>query len=660
MPSFLCRPNSNPLPRHSLVFFGNILFFILLFQALPTSLHAQVPIRDTTISEKKVQDSSGPLQEKSKLKQKPGHRGITRYLSILTDRDQRDSLLVKLSRERQAPPVPDSILRNQREDLFAAYRGKIIRDIYYNRLDVFGTQIDDTSFNTSMKLVRFANRLHFKTREWMIRQSLFFRENDTVNAYKMVENERYLRNLPFMQDARLYVINTRQDPDSIDILVVTKDVFEYGGNLGNLVPNSVAASVYDNNVAGAGQNLLFGFRWDELYRPQWRTELGYSKYNAGGSFADISVGYSGLNDHGSVDTGVYERSYYLSINRPLYSSWAKFAGGITLAYNQSVNIYSYNDTVFRDYQYRIMDLWGGFNFRTQFKNNGQVSEKPNIAIELREFNLNFARLPSEPIYAKNPNYNDNHYTLGKLVFFYQDFFKTNYFFGFGRTEDIPKGYNFSASSGWQSWVGLDRLYTALEAQKYWLGAKQDLVSLNFGLGGFWNKSNSQDAVLHLQADIYSRLFLLSEKRFRQFLHLDYLTCLNPVLYKPLNINRESGITGFRNTFLNGYQRVNINAQTTFYSPLALYGFRFNFFTVLQGSLLAGNQQSLWKSPFYTGLGLGCAIRNENLSFNTLQISGSYLPITPSGAHSFFFDITTVADIRFNIFAIQEPALIPFR
>ena len=587
------------------------------------------------------------------------HRGIIRYLNILTDKEQRDSLLKKLSKPRLAG-VPDSILRKQRQNLFSPFHGRVIRNIYYNRLKVFGTQIDDTTYTASMKLIRFANRLHFDTRMWMIHESLFLRENDTVNAYKMVENERYLRNLPFIQDARLYVINTDQDPDSVDILVVTKDVFEYGGALANLTTSAVAASVYNNNLAGAGQDLLFGFRWDEAYRPQWRTEIGYSKYNAGGSFANLSVGYSSLNDHMTVDTGVYERSYFLSVNRPLYSSYAKFAGGLSLAYNASVNIFSYNDTIYRNYQYRVGDVWAGYNFRTQFKNNGQISNKPNIALALREYDLDFVRIPSEPIYLKNPNYNSLHYTLGSLVFFYQDFFKTNYFFGFGRTEDIPKGYNFSASLGRESWVGLNRTYSALEGQKYWLGSGQGLLSTNVQVGWFWNAGSAEDAVVHLETDYYSRLLFLKENRVRIFLHADFLDCINPELYKPLNINRESGIEGFRNTMLNGYQRLNLNMQTTYYSPLVVFGFKFNFFLQLQGSLLANNGQYLTNSPLYSGLGGGCAIRNENLTFNTLQFSGYFLPQTPAGAPSYFFEITTVADIRFNIFAVTEPSLIPYR
>ena len=190
------------------------------------------------------------------------------------------------------------------------------------------------------KLVRFANQLHYDTRTWVIKQSLFFREGDTVNAYKLVDNERYLRRLPFILDARIYVINSYENNDSIDIVVVTKDVFEYGTTISNLNGTKVAATVFNNNLLGAGQKVAFGASWDNSYTPQWRTGASYTKYNVGGTFADVALGYTMLNDKVNVDTGQYENSAYIMINRPLYSTWASLTGGITLSVNKSVNIFS--------------------------------------------------------------------------------------------------------------------------------------------------------------------------------------------------------------------------------------------------------------------------------------------------------------------------------
>ncbi len=156
------------------------------------------------------------------------------------------------------------------------------------------------------------------------------------------------------------MINSYENNDSIDIVVLTKDVFEYGGtSIQQLNNTQAAATVFNNNLLGAGQKVAFGFSWEKYYRPQWRTGASYTKYNVGGTFADVSVGYTMLNDKPNADTGQYENSVYLIVNRPLYSSWACFTGGLTLSANKSVNIFSLPPAQYRNYKYNLVDLVGG-------------------------------------------------------------------------------------------------------------------------------------------------------------------------------------------------------------------------------------------------------------------------------------------------------------
>jgi hypothetical protein len=628
-----------------------LLCFLGFYFTLKAGNCTDIPIRSDTIPQNQ------PPKKRS---------NIARYFNIITDQQQRDSLFLKLARTNTPAPPSDSIIWKNREHSFDVYGGKQIRYVYYNQLQVFGTTIEDTSVVPS-KLVRFANRLHYNTRTWMIRQSLFFWEGDTVNAYKLVDNERYLRRLPFIQDARIYVINSYENNDSIDIVVLTKDVFEYGGTISKLNNTSASATIFNNNLFGAGQKVAFGFSWDNSYSPQWRTGASYTKYNVGGSFADVAVGYTMLNDKPDADTGQYENSAYLVINRPLYSTWATFTGGLTLSANKSVNIKSLPDSLYNNYHYNLIDVWAGYNFTNQYKKTGYNSLKPNIGIELRSFNMDFTQRTIPLKYDTLPNYNSHNFLLGQLVFYHQDFFKTNYFFGFGRTEDIPMGYTYAASFGRDHWMGKKRSYTAIQAQKYWLPGK-NLISTMIGLGSYWDNHQSQDAVLHIQTDYYSNIWPIKGPKLREFLHADYLICFNPVIYKdmPININREFGIFGYRNTLFQGYQRLNMSAQTNYYSPISIYGFRFNFYILLQASLLSGKDESLFKSPFYQGYTVGFQMRNENLSFNTLQFSASYQPLVDhspqaaNGPSSLFISITSVTAINFPIFALTQPVLIQYR
>ena len=73
-----------------------------------------------------------------------------------------------------------------------------------------------------------------------------------------------------------------------------------------------------------------------------------------GSFADVSVGYTMLNDKINADTGQYENSVYLTINRPLYSTWASLTGGLTLSANTSVNIFNLPPDMYRNYKYNLV------------------------------------------------------------------------------------------------------------------------------------------------------------------------------------------------------------------------------------------------------------------------------------------------------------------
>ena len=591
---------------------------------------------------------------------------IVKYLNIITDQQQRDSLFKKLARTNVVPALSDSADFKNREHSFDVYGGKQIRYVYYNQLKVFGTTIEDTTVVPS-KLIRFANHLHYDTRTWVIKQSLFFREGDTVNAYKLVDNERYLRRLPFILDARIYVINSYENNDSIDIVVLTKDVFEYGSSITALNNTQASATVFNNNLLGAGQKVAVGFSWDNSYTPQWRTGASYTKYNVAGSFADVAVGYTMLNDKPDVDTGQYENSAYITINRPLYSTWASLTGGLTLSVNKSVNIFNLPDSAYRNYQYSLIDYWGGYNFTNQYKKTGYNSEDPNFGIEFRHFNMNFTKRPTQPELDTVSNFNNHRFIMGQFVVYHQDFFKTNYFFGFGRTEDIPMGYTYSATFAFDYWDSLRRPYTAIQVQKYWLPGK-NLISTTVGLGGFWEHEQSQDAVLHIATDYYSNLFRFKGQKMREFLHADYLICFNPVVYQsmPLNINKENGIYGYRNTLFNNFQRLNLSAQTNYYSPISVYGFKFNFYLLLQASMLASQKDVIFKSPFYTGFTLGCQIRNENLSFNTLQISASYQPDVDHTYNSYYgpkglyVSITSVIAFNFPIFALTQPTLIQYR
>jgi hypothetical protein len=604
------------------------------------------------------ENDTTPARRKNSL-----FRRLAQYRDSIRNKEYRDSLIRHITRQNvPEPPGTDSTLIKS-EQYFTPYRGRVVRDIYYRQVNVFGPRnINDTTFHSGMKLLNFANRLHLNTAEWVIRQSLFFRESDTIDPYTMADNERYLRNRPFIQDARIYIINAAVSPDSVDLLVVTKDLFEYSADLRELTSTAFRGGISNNNVLGAGQSIDVTALWRNDRSPPWGSAVTYTKYNVAGSFVDASVGYTTLNDYtpAAIDTGVLEGSYFISLNRPLYRTSASLIGGLYLARNFSINFRNLPDTLYRDYRYNVVDAWVGYNIINPGKNGEDPGKKPNMAILLRHYNLFFNRNPVQDRFKEDPVYNDRRYYLAELAVFRQDFFKAHYFFGFGRTEDIPLGYNIGVLSGWESWKERRRLYTALEMRKFWLTRHEGLFNTTLGIGSFWQKQSSEDAVIHASAEYYSRLFNFPWGRLRQFVTVDYLGNPNNFFYKPLSINVDVGIWGYRNSRINGYQRLNLRSETVYYSPLKVLGFKFNFSTYLQLSQITENNNAIFKNPLHSAIGAGVRIRNENLALNTFRIAAYYMPDAPPPVKSFYYEITTIVDFRFDISVLRAPQFLQFR
>lgn len=124
--------------------------------------------------------------------------------------------------------APEDASLQRLDKLYQRYMGRVIRNIEIRRVD-FGIPINDTSRNFKSKLTNLADAFHHTTREYVIRNNLFFRENDTLLPYLIADNERHLRDQPYLGDARIIVKRVVGTRDSVDIIVLTKDVLSIGG-----------------------------------------------------------------------------------------------------------------------------------------------------------------------------------------------------------------------------------------------------------------------------------------------------------------------------------------------------------------------------------------------------------------------------------------------
>jgi hypothetical protein len=122
--------------------------------------------------------------------------------------------------------------------------------------DVFDPEIQEDN----KKLFLLANGFHFRTREWVIRQELLFREGDVYDQKLLAESERNLRNLGFL--GRVSILERRNDDGGVEVSVKTQDQWStVVAFSGHMVGKHYSAGTYfeEHNLLGWGKSLVVGY-----------------------------------------------------------------------------------------------------------------------------------------------------------------------------------------------------------------------------------------------------------------------------------------------------------------------------------------------------------------------------------------------------------------
>jgi outer membrane protein assembly factor BamA len=174
------------------------------------------------------------------------------------------------------------------DEAYKKYEGLIIRDIIIKRVP-FGIPFSDTSKKLVNTLTKVANDLHHLTKTQVISNNLFFKRNDIIQPYLMADNERFLRQLPYLLDAGFIVVPISPGSDSADVIVMVKDVFSLGGAIGSLGLQQSQVEIREDNFAGSGNAaVLFGL-YDAKRKDNFAFGGEYLRRNIGGSFIDGNI-----------------------------------------------------------------------------------------------------------------------------------------------------------------------------------------------------------------------------------------------------------------------------------------------------------------------------------------------------------------------------------
>lgn len=547
-------------------------------------------------------------------------------------------------------------LNTKSESPFKPYEGKIIRHIYIRGYG-FEQTFTDTSKRLQYRGTQILNHLHHKTRDWVIRNNLFIKENTPVDAYKLADNERLIRSLNFIQDARILVAVQPDSEDSVDLVVVVKDLFSITGAIGelNAAPLGLRSNVSEADFLGMGQRIQGGLNLEQNRFPHFGPAVLYSKTNIAGTFINGTVSYTEISPDlypGQQD----EKAWFVRLDRPLYSPYAHLAGGFMIGNFEDFNVYGYVDSAFYKYRYHTLDGWIGWNLGSnRFLSNTSVRDRRFVAF--RYFRNDFDSVPYQVGNTFNYRFNSREAALTSFTFFRQDFYKTNYIYGFGTTEDLPVGYNIALTSGWYRQLYLNRLYAGVDANGYITTKKGAFFQVFLRSGVFMYRGQGQDGSVLVGTSYYSPLFLFPRVKIRQYLNFSYTRQSDRIGIDPLTIDNVFGLRYFTGDSTYGDQRVTLHSETTFFINYKLLGFKFAPFVFGDLSLLTPQNEGITKSALYDGIGTGIRARNENLVFNTIELRLAYFPHKTEQNNSFKILFTTGLQFRFNNTYVRQPDVV---
>lgn len=543
----------------------------------------------------------------------------------------------------------DTIVNEKSVDPYLEYAGKIIRNIHIERIG-FEKSIYDSSKKVKKTVTKLANTLHVDTRQKIIRKHLFIEINKPLNPHELADNERFIRDKDFILDCRI-IVTPIEGSDSVDLTVITRDVFSLGATGGGS-PTAPKFGVYDANVDGRGQRIQVNMLFDPDRSPNLGYGLIYRKSSIFGSLTNLELQYTQLNNGFSFGDE-HEYATFVRLDRQLVSPYTRLAGGGEMSRNWSVNVNEKPDSTFLKYSYFLYDAWIGYNIGIK----KDIANRNRKFLAIRYLDGYYTEQPQQELYRDLRKYNNIFGYLAEFTFYRQNFYKTRYVFGFGRTEDIPYGFTFGITGGYVNQLRIDRPYAALKFNYGKANRKGNFVRLSAETGGYLRNNEFEDVIVEGGLTYFTRLLQINRYKLRNLVSVTYTQLINHTVIDWLKINKQE-IPGFKSDSLNASQRLAFHGESALYTPKSLFGFRFAPFTAID--MVAVNCiQCATNNDLYWGFSAGLRTRNENLIFGTLEAKFTYVPKDQYGNSKFVFGFRQNVQIKNTGSFVKAPSFVSY-
>lgn len=575
-------------------------------------------------------DTTENKNDLNSLKEKAGNNFITRGLfSLFVDEGQ----------------TPKTKMEVNSALYFEPYAGKRIASIRIKQLDVFGPTLQDTTLVAKEWPSKLANHLHLKTVERKLHNQLLFSTGQKVQPELMAENEKIIRELPYIRDVAIHLIPSASFKDEVDVLILTKERFEYGFEA-EINPPVSYMQIYDDNMFGLGHQFSAKLVYHQIENPKVGGEFVYSIGDIGGKFINGTLGL--MNTYRKTGWNV-------ALEKKFVSSDIRNAGGVSVERTyRDMYLTPYNLTELDTaVSYIYSDYWFGHALSIYKKS----SYLGNAVISGRYYRQHYFSS-----YGISPNsmIRNHDFILSTLGFSKRNLYKSDLIYGYGITEDVPNGRYFEIASGIDFTGYGNHPYAHLQYSKANVFKGGNYFNLLIGIGGFLQNSSLEQGAFTLNLDYFSKIIHINGQPYRNFITVDLLSGINRFKDEYLSINRNFGITDFRSLEVKGTNRLKINMESVHFLNWNYHGFRFAQYFNADCAFLSNSLNRLFKEDFYTGIGVGLRIHNESLVFKVFELRFTWFPIVPADQNIIYLNAFTQSKKQFDDFLGRKPDEIIFK
>jgi hypothetical protein len=536
-----------------------------------------------------------------------------------------------------------------------SYAGKRINSITIEQHN-FLSSIDSKESNLKDIFSKIGNKLQSNSKKRAIRENIFFKEWDVFDPSIIAYNEKWLRDLSYIQDAKITATITPYDTNQVDLIVVTKDLFSYGGELQINNKDAYAAKINNINLLGTGNSvqLIQNFENGRTPKSGWGYDIGLS--NLMGSFISINAG---INQFGNnlANNVLSARKNYISVQRPLLHPNSKWLGGMEYLETFNKNVFPGTwDSVFDqqlNYDLKHKDIWVGYQLTGQSKRI--KSNAYRQFIQYRYLENNFKERPIDYLLQLDRNYQNLKANFISFTLVRQSVYRTRYLYGLGRYEDLPIGQSLTWTTG-QYKIEKDKAaYLGFKFEQYKLSKKDNYTHVIANIASSYINQSLQDFRFLASLEQFSKLkYLNNGYGYRQIVNLSFTQTLKNKYNDALRINSIYGIPQLNREQIKGGTRLSANWETVLYNNRPIWGFKSAPFVFGNLTYIRAVGDPLIKGDIYSSVGSGLRIRNENLIFGTIELKGFYFPRTNQQISPWNFSFITNLRYKYNSNIVDKP------